>query len=343
MAKVISHTKEDEVVYMCDPDIEFVSLVKHAANRFPIQITKAEGDTMKRIIQSVLVPKYTSQKKLEELAEQHGLSLSKETKSAKEYEGFNVFKQVEDEKVDLEKRELTVLDEEGGVYGVVAEVKEEDETVEGIDEKQLDWATLDNLTEALFAMSDIVIGALRQPEATDSNRKNTVLSAIDNLRKYAEAVLSNSKSEDVADVTKIDLQKENLQDLLPQPEEKDEPKEPTMKQEDWDQVNKALDEYSKSVVQKSDEKAQEKIDAYKEEVKSSFEELDQNLQTKFDSVASTEKMEELEEKITSLQESLDELTKTAKRKSETPEGSEPESKETKEPKQKSPGRFITMA
>ena len=54
---------------------------------------------------------------------------------------------------------------------------------------------MEKIADSLFAMVDIVLGTIRQPEA--QNRKEMIMSAVTNFSNYAGAVLSNMKAEDV--------------------------------------------------------------------------------------------------------------------------------------------------
>ena len=344
MAKVISYTKEDEITMLTDPEIEYVSLVSHAANRMPFKILKEEVKDMsnKKTFYSVLAPKDVEQEKLDEVAKEYELSL--ETKGEDELESYEIYKQIEDEKVDQDSRQLVALDKDNHIYGVVAELKEESEE-EGTEKADISFETMDDLADGLMATADVVMGALRQPQATVANRKNTVLNALDNFRKYAESVLSNSKAEDIAEVKEMKAEVENLKDLFQEKEEDSEKNEQGETPEDvLKQFTDSLDVFKQTVYQKieekADEKAKEKIEAFKsEDYESMKAELNQNLEARFEDVATKE---DLDEKINEVKEQVEELANTTKgRKSEVDETAET-NKQEKTKKQGNKG-FVTLA
>jgi 2-hydroxychromene-2-carboxylate isomerase len=301
MAKVKSIIKEGEVVFMTDPDIEFVSLVGHAANQQPFKIIKGQvkGDNnMRKVIHSVLIPKDISEEKMQELSETYKLE-----EKGEGLDGFDVYGQVNDEEIELETKSVAVIDKEAGVYGIVADLKEESE--EEPIEKEVDYATMDNLADAAFAMMDIIFGTLRQPESTDKQRKTMVLNAVENFRKYAEAVLSNAKAEDVA--TKFEIQGETLKELFaPEPVEPEEDK---------------LEELKTEIETKADEKAKEKI----EEFRTEYEEMKTQLNDKLnEELGKFALKEEVETEIKGVRDELENIKNTTtKRKSEIDEHGEP--------------------
>lgn len=195
MAKVKSIIMEGNVGYMEDVVIEYVSLVGHAANRQPFKIIKGEvkGDSTmpKQVIYDVLIPKDVKEERLQEIMTEHDFST--EQKSEDALEGYTVYRQVDDKEVDPESRKMAELKD--GVYVVIADLKEESELP--CVEKEMEYQTLDKLAEAMYAMESIVIGTLRQPEADGMNRKAMVMEAVSNFGRYADAVLSTVKREEV--------------------------------------------------------------------------------------------------------------------------------------------------
>lgn len=317
---------EDEVVFMTNPNIEFVSLVKHAANRKPFRIIKGQvkGESnMNKVIHSLLVSKDIGDDKLKELADTYSL----ETKDEEALEGFDVYKQVDDEEIQAETKSVAAV--EDGVYAVVADLAEESE-VEPT-EKQFDYATMDDLADAAFAMMDIVFGTMRQPEATDKQRKTQILGAVDNFKKYAEAVLTNAKAEDVA--TKLEP-REDLEVI----KELFKPKEP---EEDTKGVEEKLDELFNSMVEKieskSEEKVQAKIDEFKQEYQEMKDSLNQKLNEELEKFAHKE---EVDKEIKDLKGELENLKNTpTQRKSEIEETKEKETKVETRPQR----QFTTFA
>ena len=69
--KVISTIVENEVTFLTDVDVEFVSMVKHGANRTPFKILKSDkgGADMNKVIQAVLIPKSLSDEEAQKALE----------------------------------------------------------------------------------------------------------------------------------------------------------------------------------------------------------------------------------------------------------------------------------
>lgn len=188
--KTLTTTIEDEVVFMTDPTVEFVSLVKYGANRTPFKVLKEEKEEngMKKVVQSILVSNNLTDEETAKALE--GMS----KKEAKEYSTYTSYPQLPLSRCE---DDLSVVKHEDieGVYVVLGTLKEgesEQGTLVVNSEKEaVDYATLDNLYTELYAMADVVGGAMRQENAGVDFRKSTILTAIDNFRSFAEVVLNN--------------------------------------------------------------------------------------------------------------------------------------------------------
>lgn len=200
--KVISTIIEDEVVFMTDADIEFVSLVKHGANRTPFKILKSDkgGVDMDKVITAVLIPTDVSDEDTVTLLDGY------RSDEVKEYDSYKSYVQVEEDAIDLDTVEVVVLDKDHGVLGVTADLKDaskEKKDTDGkieptvVEKDALDYATIDSLYTELYAMADIVGGSMRQSNVEPKARQKTILSAIDNFRSFAEILLKNLKEEDI--------------------------------------------------------------------------------------------------------------------------------------------------
>lgn len=217
--KKVTTIVEDEVVFMVDPKAEFVSLVRHAANRTPFAILKAEHggkDMASKVLQAVLVPNGVS----EEVAAKHLQGCR--TDEVETYDTMKKYVQVGEDQVEKDAQ-VAVLDEENKVYGVFATLKADSDKQDDQDQKAdsgesteqvvekdaLDWATLDDLYMELYAMADIIGGSLRQGAADPDERLGTILKAIDNFRIMAEALLSIASGEET-------VKAENHPDLVTQ-------------------------------------------------------------------------------------------------------------------------------
>ncbi len=309
MAKIKSITIESDVTLMQNADIEFVSLVGHAANQQPFKIMKGQvkGDNnMNKVIYSILVPKGVKDEKLKELQEIYSF----EEKDEDSLDDFDVYKQVADEEIDLENKHLAVVDKDAGIYGVIAEKKEESK-VETVDKESMDWATIDGIVDAMFSMEDIVLGVLRQPEAETGQRKGMISNAIGNFTKHVEAVLSEAKSEDVIDLESIELKGENVKELRTQ-------KQPEESEVDIEEKLEALKEtvFAK-IDEKAEEKSQAKIDEFKTEFETTKKELNDNLNAELEKLASKET---LDAEVKSVKDEIEVIKNTPKsRKSEIDE------------------------
>ena len=84
------------------------------------------------------------------------------------------------------------------MLGDLAEGTGESGTLQVDVKEAVDYATMDNLYSELYAMADVVGGAMRQENADADFRKNTILTTIDNFRAFAEVVLENLSAEKLA-------------------------------------------------------------------------------------------------------------------------------------------------
>ena len=198
MAKVFGRVIEEEVTFLTDPEIEFVSLVKYAANRMPFKIIKQE-DVMSEMLYRVLVPKDMEQDKLKELAEKYSFSIENEEKG--DFEQYRIFKQKDIEKAEDKETALVALDKENKIYAVVVTEKKEDI-------EKYDAQSLDDVLRAMYSMEEIIYGALTQPAAKQEERVDMVRKAISNFMEFAISVLENTKAEDVAKEVKKEEKKE---------------------------------------------------------------------------------------------------------------------------------------
>ena len=198
MAKVFGKVIEEEITFLTEPEIEFVSLVKYAANRMPFKIIKQE-DVMSEMLYRVLVPKDMEQDKLKELAEKYSFSTENEEKG--DFTEYRIFKQKDIEKAEDKETALVALDKENKIYAVVVTEKKEDM-------EKYDAQTLDDVLRAMYSMEEIIYGALTQPAAKQEERVDMVKKAINNFMEFAISVLENTKAEDVAKEVKKEEKKE---------------------------------------------------------------------------------------------------------------------------------------
>jgi hypothetical protein len=313
---------EDEITWLENSDAAFVSLVDRGAIQDGFRILKnykGEDQDMSKTIYKVLAPVDCEQEKLETIKEEYQLNL--EEKNSEELEGFDTYKQAEDEAVNLEEKELVSLDKAANIYAIVAPQVQEDATKTL--KAELDYETMDTLVESVFATMDVIMGTLRVPEATKASRRNTIVSALENLKKHVEATLKHVKEDDIIDLENIEVKGENLEPLFYQvTTEKDADLEKQERQEEvanevekrmkeaHDVLEQTLDTFKEKVAGMVEEKAEEKFSAMKTSLN---DELVEKLE------ALTEK-EEFEAKVKELADGIEELKNTTKqRKSEVDE------------------------
>lgn len=188
--KAITTIIEDDVTFMTDPDVQFVSLVKHGANRTPFKVLKTEKEDtqMKKVVQSILVRNDISKDQKEKALE--GLS----KKSATEFKTFTSYPQLSLDRCEDESFSLVKHEDIDGVFVLLADLKEGDNhhgTLEVDAKEAVDYATMDMLYTELYSMADIVSGTMRQENAGLEFRKSTILTAIENFKTFAEVVLSS--------------------------------------------------------------------------------------------------------------------------------------------------------
>lgn len=199
--KEVTTTVEDEVTFMVDPKVEFVSLVKYGANRAPFKVIKSETtkeeSNMNKVVQSVLVRNDLSDEDIAKALE--GI----DRRNVKEYKTFTAYPQVSESKVNAESLIVRKHEEVDGIYFVLGDLAEgtgESGTLQvEVNEKEaVDYATMDQLYSELYAMADVVGGAMRQENADADFRKTTILTTIDNFRAFAEVVLESLSAEKLA-------------------------------------------------------------------------------------------------------------------------------------------------
>jgi hypothetical protein len=190
--KEVTTTIEDEVVFMVDPKVEFVSLVKYGANRAPFKVIKTdktkEDDNMNKVVQSVLVRNDLSDENIAKALE--GIDKRDEQK----FNTFTAYPQVPIAKVNEDTLIVQKHEEVDGIFFVLGDLAEgtgEHGTLQVDVKEAVDYATMDNLYSELYAMADVVGGAMRQENADADFRKTTILTTIDNFRAFAEVVLEN--------------------------------------------------------------------------------------------------------------------------------------------------------
>ena len=299
--ETITAVIENDIVFMAEPIVEFVSLVKRGANRSPFKILKSEkgGNPMpSKVVQAVLMPKGLSEKAIATHLEGYRAD------GLVEHESYVEYTQVDKAAVDEESIEVIKMDEEDKVFGIVATLKEENEEQATVEKDSLDYATMDSLYIELYAMADIVSGAMRQSNVKAKDRSRTIMTAIENFKSFAEILLSNVKD----DVAAVKLEDHPLLTHPLKKEEEPEVKETTTEEvveekvvdktdtkDLADDIDAKLAELVGNLEKSILEKVQEMVDAAKEAVEQKV-------------TASTEVLDTLKEEV----ETIKSTTKTSR-------------------------------
>jgi hypothetical protein len=256
--KIIQDEVEKDVTLMKDVDVEFVSLVRHGANRMPFRVVKRDkskgGETMNRVIQSVILPDGVT---LDSLTEVEGLEyLSELDMSDKQkFEGYQKFVQLKqenfqsesmsllkagrgflivgslnDENKEKAEKALTISKDQVSKLGELIPVAPMDAMIGDPDTAaQAAYAvSFRNLFDnELYSMLDIVHGALNQTSSDPKKRKVMITSAIENFKSFIviglDAIGSQAvkMDKDVSALLKKDGGKEDMFEFKDENEFKD--------------------------------------------------------------------------------------------------------------------------
>ena len=149
-----------------------------------------ESDMKEKVIQAVLVPKSLAAEVSEKSIKDY------RTDEVKEYDSYKSFIQVSMDEINEDSVEVITLDKDNMILGIVGSLKSDfaDPPQKKDAKGTVDYVTLDNLYEQLYAMCDIVSGSLRQDTEDAKARVDYIMSAIDNFKTFASMVLSADKS-----------------------------------------------------------------------------------------------------------------------------------------------------
>ncbi len=192
--------KETIVTFLKEPLVSFVSLVKHGANNTPFRIVKSNkgGNLMGKIIQAVMVPKDSTV----DIKKLMGADIRDD--AVTDDGSYKLYEQVDKSVVDVSSKSLVVVDPDEHVYAVTYDLlvdkdaKKAEEMDAGVSTKSTPKDVKEvgfyDLWEELIAVGDVISGAMSQSVASEEERKNIVLKAIDNFRIFCEAVFSQAKT-----------------------------------------------------------------------------------------------------------------------------------------------------
>jgi len=240
--KVITETKQKEVNLLEDAQIDYVSLVRHGANRMPFRVVKQEklkgGDKedMTLAIQSIILPNGTS---LSDMASIDGMGYLSEarTDAKKEFDEYHRLDQLSTEKFDAKSfRVLRVgkgfllvgqLGEKAEVEGALTIGKEQAEKIADIPTSPMESIVGDPSVAAqqamaiqfrdmfereLYAMLDVVNGSLKQAGTDAKKRKSTVLSAVDGFKSFLTFALDAIGEQSTKAEVKIPTKQEKTEE-----------------------------------------------------------------------------------------------------------------------------------
>ena len=196
---VITLPKETTVDFLKEPEVTFVSLVRHGANNTPFRVVKGnKGEKMNKVVQAIRIEK-DSKADLETLI---GKDFRKDT--VEKDDNYLIYEQVDKSACALDTKSVVAIDPENHVYAITYDllVDEKEKGKKNLsdppktivlkeDIKELDsW----DVWSEMYAMMDLISGSMSQSNMKESDMKSTVLLAIDNFRSFCETIFSEAKS-----------------------------------------------------------------------------------------------------------------------------------------------------
>jgi hypothetical protein len=195
--EVITVQQETTVDFLKNPEVSFVSLVRHGANNTPFRVIKSNkgGGTMNKVVQAIRVLK-DSKVDLKSLV---GEDFRKDT--VKVDGNYLIYEQVDKSVCDPDTKSVVVIDPANHVYAITYELLADQSskdlgTVQKTvvikeDVKELDYW---DVWSELYSMMDFISGTIGQSNRTTNDQKDLILSAVDNFRAFCETVFSEVKS-----------------------------------------------------------------------------------------------------------------------------------------------------
>jgi hypothetical protein len=210
--KLITEESEKDVTLLKDADVQYVSLVRHGANRMPFRVVKhekgGEKANMRYAIQSIILPKGGE---LSKMAQAPGLEYLSEAheQHRKDFDDYFRLDQIDPKVFDSESLKLLKAGDGWLLVGAL----QKDEKAEGaltLAEDQVEKlaslpvapmnaiigdpdmaaqmamaASFRELFETeLYAMLDIVHGSLKQAASEPKKRKAQIMSAIEAFKNF---------------------------------------------------------------------------------------------------------------------------------------------------------------
>lgn len=214
---IVEEQVEKTVDMMTNPQIEFVSLVRHGANRMPFRVVKSQdkgGEPVVTLaVQSILLP---NGQDISALAGKEGQQWVADARvdKAEQYEGYKKLVQTEEKAFDIGSLQLMSLGK--GAVAIVGKLEQsvpDALTVSTQVAKEMPtpplYAPMDShavtmapsfgdvMEQELYSMMDVVYGALKQATSDAKQRKSVVLGAVENFKTFLATALDSIGTEKV--------------------------------------------------------------------------------------------------------------------------------------------------
>lgn len=232
--------KEKVINFLTNVDPEFVSLVRHGANRTPFRVIKSEeGIHEMMFVQSILVPRNVD---INSISEKEGLGWLKSAtlNDKEEFDEYVKYHQIKVSKFDG-KLSMTKVDP-SGVYAITGKLVNKEDESNAITVKDESVSKMMNIEQSaaetpvaeverkpyvisfkemfdveLDNFLSVVRGTLSQTGIAPDKRKKTVMTALDGFRNFLtialDTVSDNSKS-DSSEFAKLSEKLETIHSVI---------------------------------------------------------------------------------------------------------------------------------
>lgn len=210
-ARIVVEEVQKDVIMMTDPDAEFVSLVRHGANRMPFRVVKTAekgGDTSVIFaVHSILLPTGV---KLDTLSAQEGKQWLAEARVDKAQQHDDYQKLVQTEMKDFDPASMQMVSLGDGALAIVGKLQRDvpNALTVGVEvSKALPPAPIDAPMESeaitlapsfrdvmereLDGMLSVIYGVLKQATGDTKKRKSSILGAVDNFKTFLSTALDS--------------------------------------------------------------------------------------------------------------------------------------------------------
>jgi len=216
-----SEQTEREIRFLTNPMAQFVSLVSRGANQIPFRVVKIQtpdgGHTtmVKKVIQAIIAPKELSEEKLKEMYGED-IEVSQKMDFGK-YVRYDQFKR---ELCNPDSFELVLLDQQSGVKGLAAELKEQSdnlvvklfrrkeeikamempESSVPVEREEAQKMMSEGIVEEYYALGSLIQGILAQTYGTVEEKIAQLRKAFDNFIAYVSEAFAVSKLDCIPDL-----------------------------------------------------------------------------------------------------------------------------------------------